>query len=186
MTEGLQVRAIIRKCGGKARVAAHVGIKPHGVYRWCRNGVPPEYWSALAFLSGVSLKEISEANLEFPKQPGCRRLKRFEDRFDDKVLPEPNSGCWLWMGAISVDGYGHIRTRRGMEKAHRISYERSRGPIPEGKVIDHLCRVRCCVNPDHLEVVDTAENIRRGNAGHNLPAMNKERARLYWVTRRAA
>jgi hypothetical protein len=60
-------------------------------------------------------------------------------------------------------GYGHIGTRDGGHvQAHRLSYEIHKGPIPDGLVIDHLCRVRACVNPEHLEPVTHHENIARG------------------------
>lgn len=75
-------------------------------------------------------------------------------------------GCWLWTGAKNWTGYGQrsvrvdgkVRTAR----AHRMAYELLVGPIPEGLTIDHLCRVRHCVNPDHLEPVTMKENARRG------------------------
>lgn len=72
--------------------------------------------------------------------------------------------CWLWTGAKHSSGYGVINTmtEKGLDYAHRISYAWARGPIPEGLHIDHLCRVVACVNPDHLEAVTMAENIRRG------------------------
>ena len=88
-----------------------------------------------------------------------------EERFMDKVFPEPNSGCWLWGGALAR-GYGefqigtHKKTRQ--IGAHRFSYQMHVGPIPEGLDLDHLCGVRSCVNPGHLEPVTRAENLRRG------------------------
>jgi hypothetical protein len=87
------------------------------------------------------------------------------DRFWEKVFPEPNSGCWLWCGALTKAGYGKISLgyREGKEVyAHRLSYETHYGPIPDGLVIDHLCRVTCCVNPQHLEPVTHKVNVRRG------------------------
>lgn len=69
--------------------------------------------------------------------------------------------CWLWTAALSK-GYGSFRTTAGMRKAHRLVWEHYVGPIPEGLVLDHLCRQRACVNPDHLEVVTHGENILRG------------------------
>lgn len=66
--------------------------------------------------------------------------------------------CWRWTGELSVYGYGVYR-KRG---AHIEMYERARGPVPVGHELDHLCRVHACVNPDHLEVVTHAENVRRG------------------------
>lgn len=73
-------------------------------------------------------------------------------------------GCWHWTGPVSTSGYSRI-TYRGLNLyGHRISYEMYRGPIPEGLVIDHLCRNRLCVNPGHLEVVTDRTNILRGIA----------------------
>lgn len=81
------------------------------------------------------------------------------------VSPEPNSGCWLWLGCTNHKGYGKIRVGSKQEFAHRVSYEIHTRQIPDGLQIDHLCRVRCCVNPDHLEPVTAGENIRRGETG---------------------
>lgn len=82
-----------------------------------------------------------------------------------KVVPLTESGCWIWMGALNVGGYAQVQVskpKRGIKSAHRIMFELFRGPIPKGLDLDHLCRVRCCVNPDHLEPVTEAENVRRG------------------------
>ena len=85
------------------------------------------------------------------------------ERFNNFVAPEPISGCWLWMGYDNGPGYGMISIERGEEQlAHRVSYELFRGAIPPGLDVDHLCRVRCCVNPDHLEPVTRSVNLRRG------------------------
>jgi hypothetical protein len=73
---------------------------------------------------------------------------------------EDSNGCWIWQGGQNDQGYGTFfdgRTRR----AHRWSFEHFRGPIPPGMPLDHLCRVRLCVNPWHLEVVTASENARR-------------------------
>ena len=90
-------------------------------------------------------------------------------RFHSYVMPEPNSGCWLWTGALNgAPGYGVFTLRHHQQiRAHRFSYQWYRGKIPEGLELDHLCRVRCCVNPDHLEAVAHRENSRRGIVGHN-------------------
>lgn len=71
--------------------------------------------------------------------------------------------CWLWVGNInSQTGYGRLGMDGKNHVAHRVAYELAKGPIPEGLVIDHLCRVRHCVNPDHLEPVTIRENTLRG------------------------
>lgn len=77
-----------------------------------------------------------------------------------------DDGCWLWTGALLRNGYARLRTEMAdggkSRLAHRASYEEFVGPIPEGLTIDHLCRVRHCVNPAHLEAVTHRENIMRG------------------------
>ena len=69
--------------------------------------------------------------------------------------------CWVWQGAPGRNGYGRISVRNRLEYVHRVAYEQFIGPIPAGLTIDHLCMVRLCVNPDHLEPVSRAENTRR-------------------------
>lgn len=71
--------------------------------------------------------------------------------------------CWLWTGGLNPKGYGTFYIRRGSKsKAHRVSWKLLVGEIPSGTELDHLCRVRNCVNPDHLEPVIHVENLRRG------------------------
>ena len=100
------------------------------------------------------------------------------DRFEEKYIPEPNSGCWLWTAATLASGYGIISiTRSRFELAHRVSYKLYKGEIPNELEIDHLCKVRCCVNPDHLEAVTYIENLFRARKkqcmhGHLLSGDN--------------
>lgn len=87
-------------------------------------------------------------------------------RFERKVHVEPNTGCWLWTASAEPLGYGRMTVFRGgrwrVRKAHQLSHEHFKGPVPDGLVIDHLCRTPACCNPDHLEAVTQAENLRRG------------------------
>lgn len=83
----------------------------------------------------------------------------------DRYVPEPNTGCWLWLGFVGTDGYGRVsfRTPKGVSRsAHRFFYTMRYGEIPLNLQIDHKCRVRSCVNPDHLEAVSARENVLRG------------------------
>jgi hypothetical protein len=72
------------------------------------------------------------------------------------------NGCWIWIGKISGRGYGSFPVGKTNYAAHRISYEQVNGEIPDGLVLDHLCRDIKCVNPDHLEPVPVKENTLRG------------------------
>ncbi len=76
-------------------------------------------------------------------------------------IPEPNTGCWLWLGTLSKAGYGRIMIRRQQKRAHRVAYEYFKGPIPPGLDLDHLCFTKVCINPDHLEPVTRSVNMKR-------------------------
>lgn len=92
-----------------------------------------------------------------------RKARPLLERFFEKV--EITEGCWLWQGTINEAGYGLITSggKYGRNlRAHRIAYETLVGPIPDCLTLDHLCRVRHCVNPDHLEPVTLRENVLRG------------------------
>lgn len=78
------------------------------------------------------------------------------------------STCTVWVGSCNSLGYGLITLDGKPQLAHRIAYESAYGPIPDGLVIDHLCRVRNCVNPAHLEAVTQKENGRRGRFDRSL------------------
>lgn len=85
------------------------------------------------------------------------------DRLMEKV-DFTSTECWLWTGALSRKGYGHISApgrRGGTLQVHVVVYEFLYGPVPEGLELDHLCHVRNCVRPSHLEAVTHAVNLRR-------------------------
>ena len=90
-------------------------------------------------------------------------MSKPREPFSSRYEVDPN-GCWLWRRSIGAGGYGvtYDPAKKKAVKAHRYSYEMVRGPIPAGMTIDHLCRVRACVNPDHLEAVTAKVNILRG------------------------
>lgn len=75
---------------------------------------------------------------------------------------ERTATCWLWTGYVKDNGYGSLTIDGRTQYAHRLVYAETVGPIPEGAELDHLCRVRHCVNPEHLEPVSKAENCYRG------------------------
>lgn len=129
----------------------------------------------------------------------------FEDsrvpaRVWDKIQPCPMSGCWIWVGSTVATGYGSVWDGNRQTIAHRWMFCLLVGPIPKGLHIDHLCRVRCCVNPLHMEAVPPGVNVQRGNGaaarfarvtlcprGHELtpaPAHWKRRKRLCLVCRK--
>lgn len=97
-----------------------------------------------------------------PSRPGR------EDLFWAKV--DKSGDCWLWTASINASGYGSFGAGGKSRLAHRVAYEFVRGEIPAGLTLDHLCRVRSCVNPDHLEPVTARENTRRGFPGAYLKA----------------
>lgn len=90
----------------------------------------------------------------------------------NRVEQEPNTGCWLWTGAvIPVSGYGQMRYGKGTpKKAHRVSYEIFVGPIPDGLYVCHRCDTPLCVNPDHLFLGTAKDNaqdaMRKGRYAH--------------------
>lgn len=92
-----------------------------------------------------------------------------ERRFWAKVEKTPT--CWLWQASTNPRGYGRFTVRGRTVYPHRWIYERTVRPIPDGWVIDHLCRVHNCVNPDHLEAVTQSTNAARGLLGFDFAGL---------------
>ena len=72
------------------------------------------------------------------------------ERLDARSIPEPNSGCILWTGAVARRGYGKLRVKNRVTAAHRVAYELAHGPVPPGMFVCHRCDVPSCINPAHL------------------------------------
>jgi len=99
------------------------------------------------------------------------RKRTLAERLWEKV--NKTDTCWLWTASTNSAGYGHIKDEEDrLVRAHRVAYALEVGPIPEGLDLDHLCRVRHCVRPSHLEPVTRRENTLRGET---LAAANAQK-----------
>jgi hypothetical protein len=98
---------------------------------------------------------------------GIKKYRNLMERLWDKsvLTPSPNPNlrdfCWVWLGS-KTGGYGQISVDYRPWRLHRFVYETLKSSIPDGKILDHLCRVRTCWNPNHLELVTNKENVLRG------------------------
>jgi hypothetical protein len=106
---------------------------------------------------GSIVRRVSGANLE--------------ERLAFYSMPEPNSGCLLWLGSVDRKGYGQLRFGGSLQPAHRLSLSVALGrPLPRGQLACHTCDVRSCINPDHLFLGtckdNTADMMRKGR--HDL------------------
>ena len=101
------------------------------------------------------------------------------NKFESATMPEPNSGCWIWMNGITSFGYGRLKHNAKSYSAHRFSWMLYRGPIPHGKWILHKCDTPSCVNPDHLFCGTNVDNILdMVSKGRNSKGEKHSRAKI--------
>jgi hypothetical protein len=122
----------------------------------------------IAKRTATSRGRIKGQPLKFIRGHNSHGMDRSKPYKAIRFIPEDRgfkTMCWIWqLKRAPRTGYGVVRVNGQDLMAHRLEYERANGPIPEGMQIDHLCRVRECVNPDHLEPVTPQENTRRSTA----------------------
>jgi hypothetical protein len=107
-----------------------------------------------------------------------RIINKLLDRIVPVLIIAPLGECWVWVGRTNRNGYGRLHYDGNEKMAHRLCYEAYNGPIPEGLLLDHVCRTRCCINPAHLEPVTHSVNTLRGKAqlfGRDLCPVTLER-----------
>lgn len=141
-----------RCTNGHPYTAANTARRSNGtrICRTCKKAASDRY-----------LARIGIGATKGPDGQWVRSRPRTLEDYLDKIVPNED-GCWLWLGGKGGAGYGAITRGRFKQPAHRVFFELLVGPIPDGLQLDHLCCVRACVNPDHLEPVTQGENIRRG------------------------
>lgn len=118
-----------------------------------------------------------------PPRSSRRGGSSLEERFWSRVTKA--EGCWPWDGVIADNGYGHLWYSGRNRSAHRLAWEFANGPIPAGLVIDHICHVRHCVNPDHLRLATVSQNRQNHGGGTDYPTASGVRgvwrAKNRWV-----
>lgn len=96
--------------------------------------------------------------------------------WQERIIPEPNSGCWLWTGTVSSFGHGNVRIRGKLYQPHRLAWEEANGPIPPGLWVLHRCDVPSCCNPDHLFLGTNRDNmVDMVTKGRGVGGLNRQK-----------
>jgi len=111
------------------------------------------------------------------------------ERIEARYVPEPNSGCFLWLGSLNTHGYAQMWANGTNRAVHRLYYEMEKGPVAPGLQLDHLCRIKSCINPAHLEPVTSLENAwargrRRPPSTHCPQGHEMTYENTHWQLRR--
>ena len=139
------------------RTCSIPGCERHAVARgWCKGHY--SHWNRYGTEPTLSKRGLKPWTSFRHDKAMAEPLARFVNSF----TVNPETLCWEWDRDTNY-GYARMAVARRGVRAHRFSYEWFVGPIPSGLVLDHLCRVKRCVNPDHLEAVTDYENLLRGN-----------------------
>lgn len=156
--------------------------------RWQRHGDPEYDQPRAARTTGVAECSIDGCTGKVFGRGWCTmhwtRWRRYGDPFEQQRIRgdvtarfwskiSKTDTCWLWTGTLDGKGYGQFWTGSVLARAPRYAYETLVRQIPDGLVIDHLCRVHACVNPGHLEPVTPEENMRRGITDRALIAASQ-------------
>ena len=115
--------------------------------------------------TGIYVRTDKHLN-QLREMAACGAMRKRELRLVAYVVDE--NGCWLWKNATDGNGYGHLRENKRSVKAYRFFYERKYGKVPNGLELDHLCKTKLCVNPDHLEPVSHQINMQRALAKYSI------------------
>jgi len=109
------------------------------------------------------------------------KQRPFKIAFEEKYVPEPMSGCWIWIGSTNAYGYGDIRYKQKPYKAHRASWMIHKGDIPNGMIVCHKCDVPACVNPNHLFLGTHMDNTKDKIAKGRMRVGNHNRLKTHCI-----